>query len=79
LDALVRTEDSIKAKTASSRERLEVVLAKVGDAMKKLTTMKDQLGHLTARVAELKRLKERLEAAPPQPLAAPPEVPAEPA
>jgi hypothetical protein len=29
--------------------------------MKKLTTIKDQLSHLTARVAELKKLKAQLQ------------------
>jgi uncharacterized coiled-coil protein SlyX len=66
---LIRTEQSLQSKTAFSRERLEIGLAKVGDAMKKLTTIKDQLSHLTARVAELKKLKAQLQ---PEPAAEPP-------
>jgi uncharacterized coiled-coil protein SlyX len=62
---LTQTEESLQAKTIFSRERLEVALAKVGDAMKKLTTIKDQLSHLTARVAELKKLKAQLQTEPP--------------
>jgi hypothetical protein len=49
-------------KVAFSRERLESAVAKVGNAVKKLTAIKEQVSLLTSRVAELKKLKEKREA-----------------
>jgi hypothetical protein len=64
-------------KVAFSRERLEAAVAKVGNAIKKLTAIKEQVSLLTSRVAELKKLKEKKEAEAAAAAEAPPAPPPE--
>jgi hypothetical protein len=59
-------------KVAYSRDRLETALTQVGAAMKKLAAIKDQMGLLTKRVSELKRIvNEKPEEPAPDPEPAP--------